>query len=206
METSAIDFTVWGLDADWPALRWTEPISGRRGQPVRGLRLGHADDSAMVLTCTYPRARFDAEARASGFDPVREIAFETTYTQVNLALHQVREPAERPDGLVGSLVSHAHQEADRYRDWPVTHWGEQEARTTRLASWHSGFTTTVPAAYVIVHACGADVDEVRLTAIRDLYGYEPGRGQAPAGLMHWELWPSRPDLGYEALASVLASG
>ena len=98
METTAFDFTAWGLAADWPALRWIEPIHGRRGQPVRGVRLGHADDSAMVLTCTYPRARFDSEAMACGFDPVREIAFETTYTQVNLALHQLREPAERPDG------------------------------------------------------------------------------------------------------------
>ena len=206
METSAIDFTARGLDADWPALRWIEPINGRHGQPVRGVRLGHADDSAMVLTCTYPRARFDAEARACGFDPVREIAFETTYTQVNLALHQMREPAERPDGLVGTLVSHASQEADRYRDWPVARWGEQEARTTQLASWQSGFTAADPMVYVIVHACGVPLEDVRLTTVRDLYGYEPSRSQAPTGAMHWELWPSRPDLGYDDLVSVIAAG
>jgi hypothetical protein len=204
MEISAIDFTAWGLDADWPALRWIEPIYGRRGQPVRGVRLGHADDSAMVLTCTYPRSRFDSEARACGFDPVREIAFETTYAQVNLVLHQLREPAERPDGLVGSLVSHASLEADRHRSWPATHWGEHEARTTRLASWQSGFIAADPAAYVIVHACGVALEDVRLTAICDLYGYEPSSDEAPAGAMHWELWPSRPDLGYDDLVSVLA--
>lgn len=203
METSALDFMAWGLDADWPSLRWIEPISGRRGQPVRGVRLGHADDSAMVLTCTYSRALFDTEASAWGFDPLREIAFETTYTQVNLALHQMREPAERPDGLVGSLVSHASQEADRYRDWPATQWGEQDASTTNLASWHSGFTAADPAAYVIVHACGVPIDGVRLKAIRDLSGYEPSRNTAP---MHWELWPSRPDLGYDDLAGLLARG
>lgn len=204
METKAFDFTAWGLDADWPALRWIEPIYGRRGQPARGVRLGHAADSAMVLTCTYPRARFDSEAGGCGFDPVREIAFETTYTQVNLALHQIREPAERPEGLVGSLVSHASQEADKYRDWPVTRWGEQEARTTSLASWQSGFTAPDPTVYVIVHACGVPIEDVRLTTIRDLYGYEPSRDQAAAGAMHWELWPSRPDLDYDDLASVLA--
>lgn len=204
METSAFDFTAWGLDADWPALRWIEPISGRRGQPVRGVRLGHADDSAMVLTCTYPRARFDSEAGVCGFDPVREIAFETTYTQVNLALHQLREPAERPDGLVGSLVSHASQEADRYRDWPATRWGEQDASTTRLASWQSGFTAADPAAYVIVHACGVPIEDVRLTTVRDLSGYETSRNEEPADAMHWELWPARPDLGYEELAGMLA--
>jgi len=206
METSAIDFTARGLDADWPALRWIEPINGRHGQPVRGVRLGHADDSAMVLTCTYPRALFDAEARACGFDPVREIAFETTYTQVNLALHQMREPAERPDGLVGTLVSHASQEADRYRDWPAARWGELEARTTQLASWQSGFTAADPMVYVIVHACGVPLEDVRLTTVRDLYGYEPSRSQAPTGAMHWELWPSRPDLGYDDLVSVIAAG
>jgi len=205
METTAFDFTAWGLDADWPALRWIEPINGRRGQPARGVRLGHADDSAMILTCTYPRARFDSEALASGSDPVREIAFETTYTQVNLALHQMREPAERPDGLVGSLVSHASQQADQYRDWPVTRWGEQEASMTTLANWQSGFTTADPAAYVIVHACGRGIGDVRLTTVRDLYGYEPSRSQAAMGSMHWELWPSRPDVGYDDLASVLAS-
>ena len=201
METSAFDFTAWGLDADWPALRWIEAIHGRSGQPARGVRLGHAHDSAMVLTCTYPRKRFDSEAKACGFDPVREIAFETTYTQVNLVLHQLREPAERPDGLVGSLVSHASQEADRYRDWPVTTWGEQDASTTRLASWQSGFTATDPDAYVIVHACGVPIDDVRLTTVRDLSGYEPSSNAEP---MHWELWPSRPDLGYDDLAGVLA--
>jgi hypothetical protein len=200
METSAFDFTAWGLDADWPALRWIERIQGRSGQPVRGVRLGHADDSAMVLTCTYPRARFDYEARTCGFDPVREIAFETTYTQVNLALHQLREPAERPEGLVGSLVSHASQEADRHRDWPATRWGDQDASTTTLASWQSGFTAADPAAYVVVHACGVPINDVRLTTVRDLSGYEASGPTAP---MHWELWPSRPDLGYDDLAGVL---
>lgn len=200
METSAFDFTAWGLDADWPALRWIEPINGRLGQPARGVRLGHADDSAMVLTCTYPRERFDSEARACGFDLVREIAFETTYAQVNLALHQIREPAERPDGLVGSLLSHASQAADKYRDWSAARWGEQEARTTKLASWVSGFTAADPAAYVIVHACGVPIDDVRLTTIRDLSGYEASSNTAP---MHWELWPSHPALGYDDLAGML---
>jgi hypothetical protein len=203
METSAIDFTVWGLDDDWPALRWIEPIYGRRGQPVRGVRLGHANDSAMVLTCTYRRARFDNEARACGFDPIREIAFETTYAQVNLALHQVREPSARPDGLVGSLVSHASQEADRYHDWPAMRWGEHEVSTTGLAGWQSGFTAADPAAYVIVHACGTALADVRLTVIDDLSGYDLSQDPARAGAMHWELWLARPDVGYADLASVL---
>jgi len=200
METSAFDFTAWGLVADWPVLRWIEPINGRRSEPARGVRLGHADDSAMVLTCTYPRARFDFEARSCGSDPVREIAFETTYTQVNLALHQMREPAERPDGLVGSLVSHAREEADRYSDWPAVQWGEQDASTTKLASWQSGFTASDPAAYVIVHACGVPIEDVRLTTFRDLSGYEPSRNAAP---MHWELWQSRPEVAYDDLIGVL---
>jgi hypothetical protein len=97
METSAIDFTPMGLDADWPARRWLELINGRHDKPARGVRLGHANDSAMVLTCTYPRARFDDEVSATGSDPVREIAHETTYSQINLVLHQIRTPGSRPD-------------------------------------------------------------------------------------------------------------
>ena len=69
-----------------------------------------------------------------------------------------------------------------------------------LASWVSGFTAADPAAYVIVHVCGVPIDDVRLTTIRDLSGYEPSRNTAP---MHWELWPSHPALGYDALAGML---
>jgi hypothetical protein len=205
METSAIDFTAWGLDEDWPALRWIEPVNGRRGQPVRGVRLGHAGDSAMVLTCTYPRDRFDAEAIECGFDPLREIAFETTYTQVNLALHQIREPAERPDGLIGSLLRHADREANRYRDWATTHWGEQEAAVTPLASWASGFSTANQDAYIVVHACGTALDDVRLAAVGDLTRYELGHDPDQVEGMHWELWRARPDVGYDDLTSVLAT-
>jgi hypothetical protein len=203
METSVTDFAAWGLAADWPSLRWTEPIYGRRDQPARGMRLGHANDSAMVLTCTYPRARVEVEARTWGFDPVREMAFETTYTQVNLALHQISKPAERPDGLVGSLVSHACQRADGYRDWPVTRWGGREASTTSLGSWQSGFSLAYPDAYVIVHACGVDIDQVDLETLDDLSGYDLSRDPAEAGAMHWELWPARPDFSAEELAAML---
>src|SRR5271169_5268562 len=89
METSVIDFVPWGLDADWPSRRWIEPIPGRRADRSKGVRLGHASNSAMVLTCTLPRDHFDAELNSAGADRVREIAFETTYAQINLALHQI---------------------------------------------------------------------------------------------------------------------
>ena len=205
METSAIDFTAWGLDADWPSLRWIEPIRGCGGQPFRGVRLGHASDSAMVLTCTYPRPAFDDEASAAGFDPVREIAFETTYTQVHLALHQIRTPTERPYGLVGTLHSHASQQADRHTGWPATRWGEQEASTIRLASWQSGFSLGYPAAYVIVHACGVAIADVRLKPVDGLSGYDLSNDAAEPGAMRWELWPARPDVGYDELATMLAA-
>jgi hypothetical protein len=205
METSVTDFMAWGLAADWPSLRWIEPVHGRRDQPARGMRLGHANDSAMVLTCTYPRQRVDYEARAWGFDPVREIAFETTYTQANLALHQISKPAERPDGLVGSLVNHACQRADEYRDWPLTRWGRQEARTTRLGSWQSGFSVAYPDAYVIVHACGVGINKVKLKTLDDLSGYELSDDPAEVGAMHWELWPARPDFSADDLAAMLTT-
>jgi hypothetical protein len=203
METTVAELTAWGIAADWPSLRWVEPIHGRRNQPAIGLRLGHASDTAMVLTCTYPRERVDHEASLWGFDPVREIAFETTYTQANLALHQISKPAERPDGLVGSLVSHARQRANSFRDWPLTHWGEQEARTSNLASWQSGFSVGYRGAYVIVHACGVELDEVVPVKLTDLSDYEISEDPAEVGAMHWELWPARPDFSAEELAAML---
>jgi len=205
METSAIDFVAFGLDADWPSRRWLEPIYGRRDQPPSGLRLGHTSASAMVLTCTYPRARFDEQVITAEPDPVREIAFETTYAQINLALHQIRSPGERPDGLIGSLVRYAGQQADRHRDWPAVHWGAETASLTRLASWQSGFSLDYPGAYVIVHACGADLDGLHLKPVDDLSGYEASQDPLDIGAMHWELWPSRPDLAYDDLTRSLVA-
>ncbi|MGO8957590.1 MAG: hypothetical protein ACLQFR_09510 [Streptosporangiaceae bacterium] len=205
METTAIDFAPWGLAADWPSRRWIEPIPGRRGGLPRGLRLGHASDSAMVLTCTLPSDRFDAEVGSAGADPVREIAFETTYAQVNLALHQIPAPGSRPDGLIESLVRYASQQASRYRDWPETRWGADTARTSGLASWQSGFSLAYPGVYVIVHACGIAIDQIRLQPVDDLSEYELGKDPLEIGAMHWELWPSRPELGYDDLARTLVT-
>jgi hypothetical protein len=201
METLALDYAPRALDASWPTRRWAEPVHGRPGEAPLGLRLGHASDSAMVLVCTFPRARFDASTLGS--DPAREIAYETTYTLVNLALHQIRVPGARPDGLVGSLVQFARQQADRYRDWSGTQWGDQAVHMTGLAGWQSGFTLACPDVYVIVHACGVTLGEVALSAADDLTGYEVSSGPLQAGSMTWELWRSQDTRGYEDLASVL---
>jgi len=206
MELSAIDFVPWGLDAGWPSRCWIEPISGRRDGLVRGVRLGHASDSAMVLTCTYPRTRFDDEVAPGSSDPVRELAFETTYAQINLALHQIKTAGTRPDGLIGSLVRYASQQADRYRDWPSTRWGVEAATTTRLASWQSGFSLGYPDVYVIVHACGVGIDGLRLKSVgADMPGYGLSQDPLEIGAMHWELWPSRPQLGYDDLTRTLVA-
>jgi hypothetical protein len=206
MEMSAIDFVPWGIDADWPARRWIEPLYGRHHGVLRALRLGQATDSAMVLACTYPRARFDNEVDPSCSDAVREIAFEATYTQVNLALHQIRTPAARPDGLVGTLLRYASHQADRYRDWPTVSWGAETAHTTKLASWQSGFSLAYPDVYVIVHACGIGIEELRLkSAGADLAEYGLDRDPLDVGAMHWELWPSGPEVEYDDIAGALAA-
>jgi len=206
MEMSAIDFAPWGLDADWPSRRWVEPSYGRRDGLVRGVRLGHASATAMVLSCTYPRTRVDDEADPASSDPVREIAFEATYTQINLALHQIRTPGSRPDGLIGSLVRYASQQADLYRDWPSTYWGAETASTTSLASWQSGFSLDYPEVYVIVHACGIGIDRIRLKSVgADMPGYGLSEDPLDIGAMHWELWPSRPELGYDDLTRTLVA-
>jgi len=205
METAAIGFIPWGLDADWPSRRWLELIQGREAEAVRGVRLGHASTSAMVLTCSYPRTGFGEELTATGLDPSREIAFETTYAQVNLALHQIRTPGARPDGLIGSLVRYAGEQADRYQEWPSARWGAKAASTTRLASWQSGFSLAYPNVYVIVHACGIGIDELQLTPASDLSGYHEGGDPLDVGAMHWELWRNRPDLAYDDLTRTVVA-
>jgi hypothetical protein len=205
METAAIDFSPWGLDADWPSRRWLEQIRGGRGEAVRGVRLGHASSSAMVLACTYPRSRLGEEVAATGLDPIREVAFETTYTQINLALHQIRTPGARPDGLIGSLVRYASEQADRYPEWPSARWGAEAASTTRLASWQSGFSLAYQDVYVIVHACGIGIDQLQLAQVSDLSRYHHSEDPLEAGAMHWELWGSRPELAYDDLTRTLVT-
>jgi len=204
MEIAAIDFSPLGLDADWPSRRWLELIHGR-GEEIRGVRLGHASTSAMVLVCTYPCSSFDEPGAAATLDPIREIAFETTYAQVNLALHQIRTPGARPDGLISSLVRYASEQADRYREWPNSQWGAEVAATTRLASWQSGFSLAYQNVYVIVHACGIQLDQLRLAAVCDLSAYHHGVDPLEMGAMHWELWPERPELAYDDLLRTLVA-
>lgn len=205
METLAIDFVPWGLAADWPTRRWVEPVSGHAEDPPRGIRLGHASDSAMVLTCTFPRDRFDAEVAGAGADPVREVAFETTFALINLALHQIRAPGARPDGLIGSLMQFATQQANRHRDWATTQWGEQDASIIGMAGWQSGFSLAYPGVYVIAHACGVGIDSLELQPVEDMSGYDLSTDPMEVGAMHWELWRSEPAVGYEDLANVLVA-
>ena len=158
-----------------------------------------------MLTCTYPRARFDAEIGASGADPVREIAYETTFALINLALHQIRVPGARPDGLVGSLVQFASQQADRHRDWASASWGAEAASIVGMAGWQSGFSVGYPDAYVIVHASGVPIDGLLLAPAQDLSAYQTWSDPVEVGAMHWELWRSQPAVGYEDLARVLVA-
>jgi hypothetical protein len=205
MDTQPIDFIPWGLDASWPTRCWLEPIFGRRNEPPRGLRLAHASDTAMVLVCTHPRARFDVEIASAGADPIRELAYETTFTLINLVLHQIRVPGERPEGLVSSLMQFATQQANRHREWATTHWGLEAASIIGLAGWQSGYTLAYPESYVIVHACGIDNDTIRLQQVRDFSPYEPAGSPFDVCPMHWELWRSESALGYEDLTRVLVS-
>jgi hypothetical protein len=58
---------------------------------------------------------------------------------------------------------------------------------------------------VIVHACGVGIDRIRLMRARDLSTYDVSADPLEIGAMHWELWPSRPELGYEDLARTLVA-
>ena len=204
MEISAIGFVPLGLDADWPSQRWIEFIGARPGLPARGVRLAYASEAAMILVCTYPRDRFDADVASTSADPVFEIAYETTFTLVNLALHQVKAPGARPDGLVGSLMQFASQQAARHADWAATRWGHDAASIIGMAGWQSGFSLDYQDCYVVAHACGMGIDQLKLSPVQDLSSYDDGDPQA-VGAMHWELWRNEPVIGYKDLARVLIS-
>src|SRR5712691_350027 len=76
---------------------------------------------------------------------VRELTFEATFALINFALHQVQVPHGRPAGLVGSLVSYASQQADRYLDWDTTYWGMDPAGQAGAAAWSGQIAQAGPA-------------------------------------------------------------
>jgi hypothetical protein len=90
----------------------------------------------------------------TGADLVRELAFETTFALINFALHQIKVPGGRPAGLVGSLVSYANQQADRYLDWGTTHWGMEPAGQAGAAAWPGQHAQGGAAAWPGQHAQG----------------------------------------------------
>jgi len=203
MDTLASDFVPWGLVATWPARRWAEPIRGRRDGPPRGIRLGHASDSAMLLVCSFPRDQFDSEI--AGADPAREVAYETSFALVNLALHQVRTPGARPDGLVAALVQFASDKADRHPEWATAQWDSHEARVVSMAGWQSGFSLGYPDVYVVVHAFGVGIDGLALAPAPDQVGGALASSPVEPGAMHWELWRGQSSARYEDLARVLVA-
>ena len=57
-----------------------------------------------------------------------------------------------------------------------------------------------------MHACGIGIDEIQLVSVSDeMPGYDVGEDPLAIGAMHWELWHSRPELGYDDLTRTLVT-
>ena len=80
---------------------------------------------------------------------------------------------------------------------------DRAARQVTLAGWQSGFSLAYPDAYVVVHACGIGIEQLRLFPVSDLGRYELSTDPLAPGAMRWELWPGRQELGYNDLARLL---
>jgi len=48
-------------------------------------------------------------------------------------------------------------------------------------------------------------DHRRRERVDDRCEYEHGKDSVESGAMHWELWPSRPNLNYDDLARTLVT-
>jgi len=71
---------------------------------------------------------------------------------------------------------------------------------------HLGGTAIFESAPLLTRAGGIDIDRIRLKSVdADLRGYRLEQDPLDVDAMHWELWPSGPELGYDDLARTLAT-
>jgi hypothetical protein len=189
-----IDFTLQGLDAQWPSRRWLDFLDGPASGPPTGAWLGNADESASVYIGTYPRARFDNRMVDRGDDPLREVALSVTFQQINRILFQLRSRKSRRAGLIEALKQYAEDRAYEYPAWRTVQWqvtgtkdqagGQLQAYRTTLAGWESGFAA-MAGSYVAAQAYGMTLDNLRIKPVLDssAYGFSLDNAQMPPTLM-----------------------
>lgn len=172
-----LDFTPLGLDAQWPSRLWLDFLEGPTAGPFLGADLGHANDTAALYVCTYPRARFDAAfaGRTDADDPLREIAFTVTHQLINRVLAGSHDTGDGRSALMSSLVEYAKDQAAAYETWESARWRldglEIPARLIELSGWQSGFAV-LDKEYVAVHCLGTDLRDITLSPVLDPAAYD----------------------------------
>ena len=189
-----INFTLQGLDAQWPSRRWLDLLDGPAVGPPTGVWLGNASESASLYIGTYPRTRFDPRMVDEGDDPLNEIALSVTFQQINRILFQLRLRRDGRAGLVRALKRYAEERAHEYRVWRLAEWQATSAQdqtsrhlrahVTTLAGWESGFATT-ECSYIAAHAYGMTLDNLRITPVLDssAYGFNAESVQMRSDIM-----------------------
>jgi hypothetical protein len=179
---SQIDFTLQGLNAEWPSQRWLDFLDGPSAGPPVGVWLGNSGETASLYLATYPQARFDEYAVRPGDDPLKEMAHAVTFMQINRILFQLRLREDWCASLLGPLKQYAESRAEGYLAWRTVRWqatssedqvGEElQVASTTLAGWESGFGVTSHS-YVAAHAYGMTLDNLRIAPVPDssVYGF-----------------------------------
>jgi hypothetical protein len=177
----AVDFPLYGLQADWDLPRWLDHVDGRAGEPPVGIWLWHGRQRApspwgpWLRVASLPRERHARSMTPAGGDPVREVAFAATFALINAT---VPAPAERPTDYPQRALNLAQRQADRYSQWKGVTWVVNDERVPALTldwagAW-TGFTTAVPEVDIVAVGCGIQPTALILTEYADtaLYHFD----------------------------------
>jgi hypothetical protein len=200
-----VDFPLYGLDRDWPGLRWLDSYGGRSGTPTTDVWLGHrsTDGEVAVRVGTFPRQRFEA---THSRDVAGELAFAGAVALVNMTLPQGAE--QGMPGLNKALVEYAGEQCHRHADWPRTRWSVDgapvDAAVWRFAGAWLGITDAQPQVYLAVIGFGVVPEGLPLARVTDgaPYGTDLARPlttdllQEQRERLPMVVWPLRDQHSY----------
>lgn len=200
-----VDFPLYGLDRDWPGLRWLDFYGGALGTPTTDVWLGHrsTDGEVAVRVGSFPRQRFEA---THSQEVAGELAFAGAVALVNMTLPQ-RVEAGLP-GLNRALVRHADEQCHAHADWPRARWSVDGTPVTaavwRFAGAWLGITDALPQVYLAVIGFGVVPEGLPLARVTDGTPYGMDLAQPlSADLLQMQherlpavVWPLPDQYGY----------
>ncbi|HEX4222344.1 MAG TPA: hypothetical protein VHZ97_08295 [Pseudonocardiaceae bacterium] len=171
-DSPPIDFTVYGLRATWPAIRWFNFFDGELGRPTYGVRFGHqaedSGDAPYVCVATLPRDRFDQVCVIGpGADRLTELASYAAFMLTSLTF-PVQEVPHVP-GLNRTLVEHGERAAADFANWPSTTWtvGVAPVRASlwRFAGGWTAFCDELPDSCLVAAGWGVEPEGLEFDVI-----------------------------------------